>query len=228
MRPLREDGGTGRRTSLRGWRVTPWGFESPSSHRSRRVTTPQLTRLALYFYGGCIALALLWGALAGHPWLLLRPTSVRAALVGAAAGLALGLAVVLLSRLLLRWSRWARELFDWFAGLLGPLSVAQALLLAAASAIGEELFFRGAMQPSLGLWITSAVFAAMHFPQRLRFWPWTVSAGVLGLAFGWIALRSGHLGGPILAHFVINATNLAQVGRRARQASLEAPTPTAP
>jgi len=185
-----------------------------------------LTRLALYFYGGCIALALLWGALAGHPWLLLRPPSVRAALVGAAAGLALGFAVVFLSRLLLRWSRWARELFDWFAGLLGPLTVGQAILLAALSALGEELLFRGAIQPSLGLWLTSAIFALMHFPQRLRFAPWTLSAGLLGLAFGWLALRSAHLGGPILAHFVINAMNLAQVGRWARQAAQEAPPST--
>ena len=188
-----------------------------------------MTRLALFFYGGCIALALLWGALAGHPWLLLRPRSLPGALLGAAAGVVLGLAVVLASRLLLRWSRRARELFDWFAGVLGPLSVRQALLLAALSALGEEMLFRGAMQPSLGLWVTTAIFALLHFPQQLRFWPWTLSAGLLGLAFGWLALRSGHLGGPILAHFVINALNLAQVGRRAQRAVREAPPlPPAP
>src|SRR6185436_17539735 len=30
----RESGGIGRRTSLRSWRGTPWGFESPLSHHA--------------------------------------------------------------------------------------------------------------------------------------------------------------------------------------------------
>lgn len=183
----------------------------------------KLIRLALFFYGGCAALAWLWGALAGRPWLLLRPRSLPAAAAGAAVGLGLGLAVVLLSRLLVRWSSWGRELFDWFAGLLGPVSASQAVALAALSAVGEELLFRGAMQPSLGLWLTSGVFALLHFPQRARLWPWTLSAGLLGLAFGVMVERSGHLGGPIVAHFVINAINLAEVGRRARQAASAVP-----
>jgi membrane protease YdiL (CAAX protease family) len=182
-----------------------------------------MTRLALLFYGACIALAFLWGALAGRPWLLLLPVSPRGALLGAVAGLGLGLAVVLLTRALLRWSRLGRELFDWFAGLLGPLTAGQALLLAALSAAGEELLFRGAMQPSLGLWLTSLVFALLHFPGRLRLWPWTLSAGLLGLGFGFIAERSAHLGGPLLAHFIINALNLAEVGRRAHEQKLPGP-----
>src|SRR5438067_10914023 len=31
-RRARESGGIGRRTSLRSWRGSPWGFESPLSH----------------------------------------------------------------------------------------------------------------------------------------------------------------------------------------------------
>lgn len=185
-----------------------------------------MTRLALLFYGACMALAFLWGALAGRPWLLLLPGDPRHALLGALAGLGLGLAVVLVSRALVRWSRFGRDLFDWFADLLGPLTAGQALLLAGLSAAGEELLFRGAMQPSLGLWLTSLIFALLHFPGRLRLWPWTLSAGLLGLGFGVIAERSAHLGGPLLAHFVINALNLAEVGRRAREQKLPGPDAT--
>ena len=176
-----------------------------------------MIRLALPFYGAFAAAAFLWGALAGRPSLSLVPPSWRVAGLGAAAGLGLGLSVVAASRLLLRWTRWGRELFDWFAGVLGPISSRSALLLAALSATGEELLFRGAMQPSLGLWPTSAIFALLHFPQRARLWPWTLTAGLLGLALGAIAQRSAHLGGPLLAHFVINAVNLGEVGRHAQR-----------
>src|SRR5262249_7404713 len=33
-----ESGGIGRRTSLRSWRDTPWGFESPLSHQATSAT----------------------------------------------------------------------------------------------------------------------------------------------------------------------------------------------
>ena len=42
----REDGEIGRRTSLRSWRVTPWGFESPSSHCARAVGRANAARTA--------------------------------------------------------------------------------------------------------------------------------------------------------------------------------------
>ncbi len=35
-RRIRESGGIGRRTSLRSWRGSPWGFESPLSHHLQR------------------------------------------------------------------------------------------------------------------------------------------------------------------------------------------------
>ncbi len=182
--------------------------------------------MALVFYGALVAAALGWVALAGRPLSSLLPGSagaVRAA-ISAGLGLALGLLVVGLSRALLAWTAWGRGLFAWFAGVLGPLSAGEVAVLAASSAVGEELFFRGAMQPALGLLATSGIFAALHLPQRLRYLPWTASAAALGLAFGLLAQRTGDLGGAIVAHAVINGLNLYQVARVARVARGDGPS----
>ena len=85
------------------------------------------------------------------------------------------------------------------------------VILALASSIGEELLFRGALLPWMGLWVQAAVFAALHIGPGRRFLPWTASALALGLAFGALAQWTGNLGGPIAAHFAINFLNLRYI-----------------
>ena len=125
-----------------------------------------------------------------------------------ALGVALGLLVVALTRVATSRFQWARDLHTSFKDLLGPLTGREIVILALASSIGEELLFRGALLPWFGLWIQAAVFAALHIGPGRRFLPWTLSALVLGLAFGLLAKWTGNIGGPIAAHFVINYLNL--------------------
>ena len=106
-----------------------------------------------------------------------------------------------------------RTLHVSFRDLLGPLTGRDMLILALASAIGEELLFRGALLPWLGLWPQGLVFALLHVGPGKRFVPWTVSALALGVAFGAIALETGNLGAPIAAHFTINFLNLRYIVR---------------
>jgi membrane protease YdiL (CAAX protease family) len=135
-------------------------------------------------------------------------------------GIALGLGVVGLTRLATRRLQWARELHASFRDLLGPLTGREILILALASSIGEELLFRGALLPWMGVWLQAAVFAALHIGPGRRFLPWTASAFALGVAFGWLARWTGNLGGPIAAHFAINYLNLRFiVGAPARPAA---------
>lgn len=131
-----------------------------------------------------------------------------------AMGAALGLAVVALTRLATRKFQWARDLHASFRDLLGPLTGKEIVILALASSIGEELLFRGALLPWFGVWIQAAVFAALHIGPGKRFLPWTLSAFVLGAAFGALAQWTGNLGGPIAAHFAINFLNLRYIVRR--------------
>jgi membrane protease YdiL (CAAX protease family) len=82
----------------------------------------------------------------------------------------------------------------------------QALLLSLPVAIGEEIFFRGALQPVLGLVPTSLFFTALH--AQYGFTPALVSLFVVGLALGVLARRRGTVA-AILAHFVFNFVQLA-------------------
>ncbi|MCB9557281.1 MAG: CPBP family intramembrane metalloprotease [Deltaproteobacteria bacterium] len=133
-------------------------------------------------------------------------------LLSALAGLALAALTVTLSRWAIRRG-WLAELHAWFSTVLGPLRWIDCASLALASGIGEELLFRGVLQPRVGLLWASLIFGAVHVPPRRALWPWSVIAAVLGVALGAIFQVSGHLLGPILAHTLINFFNLHLVSR---------------
>jgi membrane protease YdiL (CAAX protease family) len=129
-------------------------------------------------------------------------------LAGPVAGVAVGLGVVGLTRIATRRFQWARHLHTSFHDLLGPLTGREIVILALASSVGEELLFRGALLPWLGPWWQAVVFALLHVGPGKRFLPWTLSAFVLGAAFGWLTVWTTNLGAPIAAHFMINFLNL--------------------
>ncbi len=133
--------------------------------------------------------------------------------------LAFGLGVVGLTGISTRHFQWARDLHGSFRDLLGPLTGHEIVILALASSIGEELLFRGALLPWMGIWLQAVVFALLHVGPGKRFLPWTVSALVLGIAFGWLAAWTGSLGAPIAAHFAINFFNLRHIVKTALRAS---------
>ena len=82
------------------------------------------------------------------------------------------------------------------------------LVLALLPALGEELFFRGALQRLFGevmpkawpVWLAAFVFSAVHM-QFFGFVP----RMLLGAFFGYLLLWSGSLWLPVLAHLVNNA-----------------------
>lgn len=175
---------------------------------------PPMSRASLVIglYGAMALLGLLVAAGRGDPDLY-RFSAVPhwPLLVGPLAGVVVGLAVVGLTRLATRRYQWARDLHRSFHDLLGPLTAREIVILAAASSIGEELLFRGALLPWLGVWWQAAVFALLHVGPGKRFLPWTVSALVLGAAFGELAIWTTNLGAPIAAHFLINYLNLRYI-----------------
>lgn len=72
--------------------------------------------------------------------------------------------------------------------LLGDFdTVGEWLLLALASGIGEEILFRGAIQPAFGLGITSLLFAVVHV--QYGFTPITVVVFLIGIILGLIRRR---------------------------------------
>ena len=152
--------------------------------------------------------SLLFGAL-GLVWLWFRPFPYTAQLgLGGQLGLAAALTAGLLGG---AWAlyrtlasfRYASKLIE---RALRPVSLTLPLilLLAAGSALAEELFFRGALLPLLGVWGQALVFGLLH-PATRRGWSYTAFTFVAGLVFGYATLYSGSLWPAILAHFVVNA-----------------------
>jgi membrane protease YdiL (CAAX protease family) len=85
--------------------------------------------------------------------------------------------------------------------------------LAALSAIGEELLFRGLLEPWLGLVPQALLFGIVHqIPGRSR-WVWVTWATVIGLALGAMFELTGSLAGPLAAHALINGCNLLYLKR---------------
>jgi len=165
-------------------------------------------------YGAMALVALVIAAGRGNPDLYrLGDATGWWLLAGPAIGAGIGLSVVGLTRIATRHLQWARDLHASFHDLLGPLSRREILILALASSIGEELLFRGALLPWLGLWWQGLVFALLHVGPGKRFLPWTTSALVLGVGFGALAQGTHSLGGPIAAHFMINFLNLKFIVR---------------
>jgi membrane protease YdiL (CAAX protease family) len=161
--------------------------------------------------------SLLFGT-AGAAWVLTAPprlpphAGIPAVLLAAAAVAALLLAGAWLLERTVPSFRHASRLLERALTRL-RLSPWAALLLAAATAGGEELFFRGGLMQLLGVWGQALVFGALH-PVSLRGWTYTLYTVGAGVVFGYSALLTGSLWTPVLAHFAVNLHGLLAAAKR--------------
>lgn len=100
----------------------------------------------------------------------------------------------------------------------------QALLLALLSGVGEEVFFRGALQNALGggwpgVVLQAAAFTALHPVPDRRAWSYPLFVFLGGLMFGAAYLLTGSLLPGMLAHYLHNARGFYELlDRQERQA----------
>jgi membrane protease YdiL (CAAX protease family) len=193
----------------------------------QRSPQPSATRAKVVasFYVGVGLAGFLWHAIAqddNDVWSA-ADTHILELLWTPLLGVAFGLGVIVAFRVAERRFAWLPALHREFRSILGRPTGAELVVLAAASALGEEIFFRGAMLDAWGPWVSSAVFALLHVPPRRELWPWTLSAGLLGLALAGLTTLTGNLGAAVAAHFVINLVNLAYITRRAPAIALRGP-----
>jgi membrane protease YdiL (CAAX protease family) len=83
--------------------------------------------------------------------------------------------------------RWYEDDQHVNAVIAGQLTGAQALLLGLSAGIGEEISMRGALQPKLGLVLTSLLFAGLHIQYS---WFGVGVIAMLGFTLGWIRRRT--------------------------------------
>lgn len=176
----------------------------------------RLVRFGVLFYGAMALVAVVWRVgLYDEPiWLAAGDAGSMAWWAQIGLGLCVAAAVILASYAITELTGWGGELARAMAEPLRGLRLPDALLLASASGLAEEMFFRGALQPRVGLMAASVLFGALHFAPRRELLPWTGFAVVMGFVLGGLFIWSGSLLAPVIAHTVINAVNLPLLVRR--------------
>lgn len=168
------------------------------------MRTPIL-RLAIPFYGAMILLAAALGAVLGRNPFVLADGIPTAVILGGATALGFVLAGLAAYRLLPALRLLADELGPQ---LVDGARTRELLLLALLSGVGEEALFRGALQPLLGLVLTSILFGALHVGPDRRYLVWTLWAIVAGFVLGMLYNVTGGILAPAVAHALNNAAVL--------------------
>ncbi len=180
---------------------------------------PRFVHLAAIFYGLLVIAAAVWCGLRGIGLPVLGPRPVAGLLLG----LATAAATVSLSLLAYRLIPITRKLAEELAPtLVDGMDRAGLILLALFSGIGEEVFFRGAVQQEFGILIASAAFGLAHVGPDRRFLLWTAWAVVAGVVFGVLFEATGGLIAPVTAHAAHNAATLL-IWKRSRGSDPQAP-----
>jgi len=189
----------------------------PDHFSERRRVGPRFVSFAGIFYGSLVLAAALWSALRGRELHLFGDSVVKSLLLGAlsaAVTISLGLLAYRLLPLL-------RELADELAPrLVDGADPSSLVLVSIFSGVGEETFFRGALQPEFGLVVASLVFGLVHVGPDRRYLVWTAWALLAGFMFGALYEITGGLLAPIFAHSTHNAATLL-LWRRLRKRGRE-------
>jgi membrane protease YdiL (CAAX protease family) len=198
----------------------PNGRPEPVRRPSDPVPDPaRFVRLGLAFYGGLLAFAGVGAVLAGRSLLYASAGEAAAGIDwprDLAIGACAGVLVIALSALLTATTRLGDRLADGLARLLGPLALRDCIVLALASGVAEEAFFRGLLQPWLGWVAASVLFGCAHVAPRRDLLPWTGFALAAGFGLGALFEATGNLVAPVVAHALINAVNLRLLALRWR------------
>jgi uncharacterized protein len=174
---------------------------------------PRFVRFAALFYGSLAVVAAMWCGLRDFDVRLFGESLGVSALLGiltAACTVSLGLLAYRLLPTL-------REISEELAPRLVDGAASTSLVLVAIfSGVGEEAFFRGALQQEFGLVVASLLFGVAHIGPDRRYLVWTAWAVLAGFVFGLLYEISGGLLAPILAHSGHNAATLL-LWKRARR-----------
>ena len=177
------------------------------------MSSISLLRLAILGEGLLVLIALAWSRWRGTG--LVLGDAAEGVLVGclAAVGLCAVNYYLLCGAPELPGVRSIRQLYvEAFKPIFGNLSATEIVLISLAAGIGEELLFRGALQPEVGLLPASIIFGLLHMggSGTLAFGCWVM---LMGAALGGLAIWTGGLLAPIVAHAVYDAAAMAYIRR---------------
>ena len=190
-------------------------FSGDSLAQGSALTPVQLLRKSLVIYGvmAVIGVAVMLFAHKNLESAFAWPSDWMVAGQLISIGLLGAVVLLVTSYFFEEWLPSFRDLKAAVMRLLGPSSVATALSLSVVTAIGEELLFRGALQPFAGLFVTSFLFGLLHMGKDGLLSAWSVWAFLAGLLLGWMFNATGSLWPCMIAHFAVNAVSILKLRR---------------
>ncbi len=177
-----------------------------------------IVRIAIVFEGALVALAAVVGFFMGRsPWAALRLTWD---------GIGWGVLATLPLVVALAWglnSSWPpfRRLIETVDEILTPMlsacTTGDIVIISVVAGVGEEILFRGLMQPILadaltpllGLILTSGLFGLLHLVTPT----YAILAAVIGAYLGLLVMVSGNLMPAIVAHALYDFVAIRQLVR---------------
>jgi membrane protease YdiL (CAAX protease family) len=189
--------------------ATNWSPSREAGLLSRR----RIVALALCSQGLMIALAWIGSRALGLDTAWGHP--VRDAGIGLAAAAALAASnYLLIAHAPPGWiaSGLRAVLDDVLVPLFGRLDASSVIVLGALAGLSEEWLFRGVVQPLVGLPAASVAFGLVHLGGRVML-PFAIWAMAMGMLLGGLALATGGLIAPIVAHGVYDMLALEYIRR---------------
>lgn len=171
------------------------------SNPERLLLGTRFVRQAALFYGALAIVAAVWNGLRGREFIFASsvPLSLGLGFLTASATVALGV-------LFYRFVPNMRQIADELAPtLVDNADRSSLVLLSLFSGVGEEMLFRGAVQPEFGLVVAALAFGLVHVGPDRRYLVWTAWAVLAGFLFGYLYDLSGGLLAPMIAHSFHNA-----------------------
>lgn len=105
----------------------------------------------------------------------------------------------------------------FFASLIRPLKLSstEIIFISICAGVGEELFFRGAIQPVLGVWMTSILFVLLHGYLNPFNLPLMYYGVYMVLVIGVLGLLTEHYGilTAMIAHTIIDIILLTELSK---------------
>ena len=184
----------------------------------------RFVRQALLFEGALAAVALALG------WLLPTPPWRQIHWSGPGVGWGLAACIPLLATMLvvrqLHWGpleRLNRVVDGFVTPLFAGCTILDFALISLVGGLGEELLFRGLIQPALAHWLGVAagvILASLLFGAAHLITPtYAVLAAAIGAYFGYLTISADNLLVPIVAHAVYDFAALIYLTRHGSRPS---------
>ena len=117
-----------------------------------------------------------------------------------------------------------REVNTSYARMLGrfQLSFSEVLLISLSAGVGVEILFRGAIQPFLGVAVTSVLFVAVHGYLNPKDWRLSVYGVFMTIGIAWLGYLAETQGllSAIIGHTIIDVYLLIYLQRSAKTISV--------